>query len=154
MSLRKISLLFLNLHFAPLLDQNPSPPQRWGFEGKGTRQGEGQTQSGVGPTITTQREGKAREIQRARENPIKSPTIKLPLKPTSRFGKTARLLHFFSAWHKVTSNKLILRIVREGYQLQFSSTPFQTSFSHRIYSSSSLPITQAKLENCYLKGLF
>ena len=70
----------------------------------------------------------------------------------SRLGKAARLPHFHSAWQKVTTNKFILRIVKEGYKLQFSSPPFQTSYSPRNFSSVSLPITKAKVVELIFEG--
>ena len=65
--------------------------------------------------------------------------------PTNRLGTAARLPHFHSAWLKVTSNNFILRIVKYGYKLQFSSFPVQHSFTPRNFSSYSLPITKAKV---------
>ena len=72
--------------------------------------------------------------------------------PTSKLGKAARLPHFYSAWCKVTSNKFILRIVRDGYKLQFSSPPVQNSYAPRNFSSSSLPITEAKVKELLFEG--
>ena len=76
----------------------------------------------------------------------------IPHNPTNRIGTAARLPHFHSAWLKVTSNKFILRIVKYGYKLQFSSFPFQHSFSPRNFSSYSLPITKAKVTELLFEG--
>ena len=46
-------------------------------------------------------------------------------------GSAARLPFFVDNWAKVCSNKFILRIVAEGYKLQFISTPFQSAFFPR-----------------------
>ena len=72
--------------------------------------------------------------------------------PTSRLGKAARLPHFYAAWCKVTNNKFVLRIVRDGYKLQFSSPPVQYSYTPRNFSSSSLPITEAKVKELLFEG--
>ena len=90
-------------------------------------------------------EGEAREKER--------PTIQQPLThQTSRLGKAARLPFFFKAWCKVTKNNFILRIVRDGYKIQFSSTPVQNSYTPRNYSSFSFPITEAKVKELLFEG--
>lgn len=46
-----------------------------------------------------------------------------PTQPTpSQSGNISR---YVSNWHNITSNQFILRIVSEGYKLQFNSTPIQ-----------------------------
>ena len=58
----------------------------------------------------------------------------------------------YAAWCKVTTNKFVLRIVRDGYKLQFSSHPVQYSYTPRNFSSYSLPITKAKVEELFFEG--
>ena len=59
-------------------------------------------------------------------------------------GSAARLPYFVDNWAKVCSNEFILRIVAEGYKLQFISVPVQHSFTPRTMSASSLSICYNK----------
>ena len=87
----------------------------------------------------------AKEKAKASQNPLQQT-------PTTRIRSAARLPHFFNSWKKVTSNKFILRIVKEGYKLQFTSFPTQSSYSPRNFSSGSLAITKAKVKEMLKEG--
>ena len=134
------------MHLPPPLRQTPKLLPLRGFGGKGPQQGEGanQIEARTGSITKARAKGKEKENQ---------PTTTMPIQPTTiRIGKAARLPHFYAAWRKVTSNKFILRIVKYGYQLQFSSQPKQNSYSPRNYSSVSLPITEAKVKELMFEG--
>ena len=60
-------------------------------------------------------------------------------------GSAARLPYFVDNWAKVCSNKFILRIVAEGYKLQFITIPYQSDFIPRSMSSSSQTICYSKV---------
>ena len=73
-----------------------------------------------------------------------SPTPRRPIPRNRPKGSAARLPFFVDNWAKVCSNNFILRIVAEGYKLQFISNPIQTSFNPRDMSASSLAICYDK----------
>ena len=52
------------------------------------------------------------------------PPRDLPTNPTkSNIPQAARLPFFFNNWKQVTNNNWVLRVVKEGYKLQFDSDP-------------------------------
>ena len=67
-----------------------------------------------------------------------------PIPKNKPKGSAARLPYFIDNWAKVCSNNFILRIVAEGYKLQFISDPVQPSFFPRDMSSTSLNICNEK----------
>ena len=72
--------------------------------------------------------------------------------PTTKLGTAARLPHFYGNWQKVTSNKLILNIVKNGYKLQFFSPPVQAPYAPRTFTSLSLSVTKNKVEEFLHEG--
>ena len=74
------------------------------------------------------------------------------LHTTKPKGTAARLPYFVHNWAKVCSNNFILRIVAEGYKLQFISTPSQINFTQRDMSASSLKICNSKVKVFSIQG--
>ena len=70
----------------------------------------------------------------------------------SKLGSAARLPHFADAWLKVTNNKFILRIVSEGYKIQFISLPPPSTYAPRDISDSAFAVTAKKVNELYLNG--
>ena len=71
-----------------------------------------------------------------------------PERPIPRIrpkGSAARLPYFVDNWAKVCTNNFILRIVAEGYKLQFISEPVQPSYSPRNMSNSALNVCHDKV---------
>ena len=60
-------------------------------------------------------------------------------------SKAARLPHFAQAWHQVTSNNFILNIIKNGYKIQFTSTPIQNNYQPRTMSKSNILICKNKV---------
>ena len=71
----------------------------------------------------------------------------LPSRPhrSSPSPKAARLPHFYQTWQQVTQNSFILNIVLNGYQIQFISTPVQTSYIPRNMSPKNIKICGKKV---------
>ena len=61
--------------------------------------------------------------------------------------KAARLPFFSQAWHQVTSNALILKIVCNGYKIQFVSKPYQEKFTPRSMSNKNTIICKQKIKD-------
>ena len=59
-------------------------------------------------------------------------TTKPEVVPTTtaenKFPLSARLPFFVDQWRKVTNNSWVLRVVEEGYKLQFNPSPPQTLY--------------------------
>ena len=72
------------------------------------------------------------------------PTTTLQNKPPL---KAARLPFFSQAWHQVTSNALILKIVCNGYKIQFVSKPYQKKFTPRSMSNKNTIICKQKVKD-------
>ena len=127
-------------NFAPLLIR--------GFK----TQGDKRFSTKTGTTKTTTAITKGRIGTRTKINPpeeeekaakVGSTRKKQPRPPLPRSqpkGSAARLPFFVDNWTKVCSNNFILRIVANGYKLQFKSTPSQDEFVPRIMSKSSKEI--------------
>ena len=74
-------------------------------------------------------------VTRKNNNPPRPPLPKSRPKDSA-----ARLPFFVDNWAKVCSNNFILRIVANGYKLQFISKPSQDSFSPRVMSKFTTEI--------------
>ena len=72
------------------------------------------------------------------------PTATMQNKPPL---KAARLPFFSQAWHQVTSNALILKIVCNGYKIQFVSKPYQKKFTPRSMSNKNTIICKQKVKD-------
>ena len=66
--------------------------------------------------------------------------------------QAARLPFFIDQWRQVTTNKWILRVVEEGYKLQFSSPPPPRPYVLTSYSPSSSRIIRSLLIDYTDKG--
>ena len=77
-----------------------------------------------------------------------------PLPRSKPKGSAARLPFFADNWAKVCSSNFILRIVANGYKLQFkyNSVPVQYSFSPRSMSHSSQSICSSKVSEFLSEG--
>ena len=80
------------------------------------------------------------------------PTLLRRQPKTPKLGSAARLPHFCAAWLKVTTNNFILRIVREGYKLQFHSPPVMPPYSPRSMSDASTTVTATKIQELLREG--
>ena len=77
-------------------------------------------------------------VEKPTTTPRRDPTkgnLLQPPKPIKKIPQAARLPFFYDQWTKVTSNHWILRVIKEGYKLQFFPSPppprpsFKTSYS-------------------------
>ena len=98
-------------------------------------------------------EGEDNEVEDEDVETGRSPSPRQQPRPTpSKLGSAARLPHFANAWHKVTNNKFILRIVAEGYKIQFKSIPVSPPYSPREMSASAFSVTSNKVSDLYHNG--
>lgn len=74
------------------------------------------------------------------------------IKKNNPKGPAARLPFFLDNWAKVCSNNFILRIVAEGYKLQFVSEPSQNYFEPRVMSIISEDICKLKVKEFLSQG--
>ena len=91
--------------------------------------------------------GRPAEVQ---EKVLAAPRRPTPIKTTPANSpplKAARLPFFTQAWHQVTTNSLILNIVKNGYKIQFISKPYQKKFIPRSMSKKNTIICEQKLKN-------
>ena len=97
------------------------------------------------------------EEEEARRRPAEVPekvlaATRCPTIPTATVQnkpplKAARLPFFSQAWHQVTSNALILKIVCNGYKIQFVSKPYQEKFTPRSMSNKNTIICKQKIKD-------
>ena len=69
-----------------------------------------------------------------------------------KLGSAARLPHFISKWHQVTSNKFILNIIEYGYKIDFITEPFQSNFIPKQLSLDNLKICKCKVKQFLKNG--
>ena len=84
------------------------------------------------------------EVEAEEAGEVPSPPPGRPLPRNRPKGSGARLPYFADNWAKVCSNNFILRIVAEGYKLQFISVPFQSVFVPRDMPASKIKICLVK----------
>ena len=70
----------------------------------------------------------------------------------SKLGSAARLPHFISRWQQVTNNKFILRIIQEGYKIDFITKPEQAVIVSRQQTPENIEICQYKIKRFLANG--
>ena len=85
--------------------------------------------------------------------PRKATTPRKEVNPKSNLPYTARLPFFAHQWSKVTTNKWVLNVVKEGYKLQFDpDPPPPRPFTHFSHSHKSSSIIRLLIQDYLSKG--
>ena len=113
-----------------------------------TASGVPSTQEGVIIPLNLRR----REAREERVPEARSVRPEGPITDSSAINSSAGLPHFVANWEQVTSSKFILQIVRDGYQIQFSSEPYQKSFTPRLKSRNTIKVCSRKVTQFLLHG--